>query len=389
MMAWFEPGSSYTGEEGVEFFCHGGTLVLNRVLAACLDAGATLAGPGEFTRRAVLNGRLDLLQAEAVGLLAEAPTEEAVQAGLRQLSGEPSREVMLIHDHLMDLLASVEVTLDFPEEDDVEVDLVATEANLVAACGTLNEWLKTAEAVRPSLIGFRIALLGPPNAGKSSLFNALLGQGRAIVHDLPGTTRDVVGEGLVLNGVPCMLWDTAGLRESVDVVEAEGVSRAIQAARAADCRVLCLDGTRLESAEESVLAAQNCDILVLTKADIWVDAPDTPEWIARMQVETHRTSVTDGQGLDALRASLGERAAAAMQRGRGASLVISGARQEQAVIGTLRFLEEAISGVRNCAPAEIVASRIRLAAERLGEVTGRAVTEEVLARIFARFCVGK
>lgn len=391
LIAWFLPGASYTGEEAVEFYCHGGVLILQRVLSACLDAGAVLAGPGEFTRRAVLNGRLDLAQAEAVAMLADAPTDGAVRVALRQLSGEPSREVRGLVDQLTDLLAMLEAALDFDEEDGVVVDPESLVPALDAARRTLTDWLAAARAARPCLSGFRIALLGPPNAGKSSLFNAIVGQQRAIVHERPGTTRDVVGEAVALGGVSCMVWDTAGLRVAADEVEAEGVTRAKAAAAVADCTLLCLDGSAPlpPGLDDLIPRTARCVILVLTKADRSFTPPQVPDALRARVLEIHATSVRDGRGVDELRGALSALAMQALDSADTSALVVTGTRQEEAVLGALRDLDEAIADMRAEAPPEVVASRLRSAVERLGEVTGRTVTEDVLGRIFSRFCVGK
>lgn len=231
LVALFDAGASYTGEEAVELSCHGGPRVLDRVLRACLDGGARPARPGEFTRRAMAAGRLDLVQAEAVALLAGAPGDGAVDAALSALAGRPSGEIGEVREILLDVLAEVEASLDFDASDGVYVDPASVAPALAALGDRVEAWLGTARENRPALAGFRVALVGAPNAGKSSLFNALLGRDRSIVHGEPGTTRDVVGESLVLDGATVVLLDTAGLREAPGEVEAEGVARARAAAR--------------------------------------------------------------------------------------------------------------------------------------------------------------
>ena len=380
MVVLFREGSSYTGEEAAELHCHGGPRVVHSVLRACLDAGARPARAGEFTRRALAGGRLDLVQAEAVALLAEAATDAAVDVALRGLSGRPSGEVAASAERLADLLAEWEAGLDFAAEDGVEIDGAAVVDKLDAEAARMGEWLAAAEAARPALSGFRVALVGPPNAGKSSLFNALLGTSRAIVHEDPGTTRDVVSETIVIDGVPCVLLDTAGLRDAPGPVEAEGVARALGAAEGADCTVLVQDG-----GEDAVWpAGVRPDVVAWSKADLW-DEPAGPEG----GVEQVRTSAVDGRGIEALLRAIGRRAAEATSLGRVAGCVVAGERQIEALASARRNVVDAIAMAREGAPAEAVATALRAAVERLMELTGRRVTEDVLDRVFRRFCVGK
>ncbi len=383
MAAFFAQGASYTGEESVEFFCHGGPAVLDRVLRACLGAGARPARPGEFTRRAVAAGRLDLVQAEAVALLALAGTDAAVDAGLEALSGRPSAEVAAAREALLDLLADIEAALDHAEEDGVVVDLDAMASRLGTEVERLRAWLDASRALRPSLSGVRVVLAGAPNAGKSSLFNALLGRDRSIVHPRPGTTRDVVGEVLPLGGASCVLLDTAGLREEgAGEVEAQGVVRAREAARDADVVVGVVDGTAAGGGQ----VPGDCDLVAVTKADLWSGAPrvSLPEGVPAIA-----TSVRDGRGIQELRARLADLASEVVRRGRAAKAVVFGQRQVEALQAALGCLETAREGHALEAPLEAVAGDLRRAIEHLGELDGSRVTDEVLDRIFSRFCVGK
>ncbi len=384
MTAFFAAGSSYTGEESVELYCHGGPVLLDRVLQACLDGGARAARPGEFTRRAVAAGRLDLLQAEAVALLASAGTEAALDAGLSALSGRPSAEVAAAREALLDLLADVEAALDHSEEDGVVVDLGAVGIRLAREAGRLRGWWEAARALRPAVSGVQVALVGPPNAGKSSLFNALLGRDRAIVHADAGTTRDVVGEMLPLAGVPCQVLDTAGLRDAgAGEVEAEGVQRARDAARDADVVVQVVDGT---GAAPSDGFAGRVDLVAVTKADL---CPLEPRVEAPLGVPVVVTSARDGRGIERLRSLLADRASEAVRRGDTSRAVVVGERQVGALHAALGCVEAAIEGRAGDAPLEVLASDLRRAVEHLGEIDGSRITEEVLDRIFSRFCMGK
>ncbi len=383
LVAFFAPGASYTGEEAVEFYCHGGRITLERVFRACLEAGARAALPGEFTRRAVAAGRLDLLQAEAVALLAEAKTEAAADLALAGLAGEASRAVARVREDLLDALADCEAALDFAEEDGIEVSLDRVAALVRRTASEMNEWLEQARAARPCLDGVRIALVGPPNAGKSSLFNALLGWGRAIVHEEPGTTRDVVTEPLPLGGVPCVLMDTAGLRETGAAVEAEGVHRAVRAAREADVVVLVLDGSVAEISPNLPPA----DLWVASKSDIWKG--QAPAFHCPRHMACLPTSARTGDGVARLREVLAGLARSRYEAGRTAGGLLAGERQVEAVAAACREARAALEALEREEPLEVAASHLRRAVEHLGEVTGANVTEEVLSRVFQRFCVGK
>ena len=378
LVVFFEEGASYTGEESVELHCHGGPALLRGVLDACIQAGARPAAPGEFTRRALASGRIDLLQAEAIALLVEAEREEAVALGLDALSGRPSGAVLDLADRLTDCLAECEAALDFPE--DVEWDPEGLRRRMEDAAAETGRWLQAARSARAVLTRFKVALVGPPNAGKSSIFNALLGHPRAIVHPEPGTTRDVVSESLVLGGVPCELLDTAGLRDATTEVEAEGVTRAMNAASDAECVVLVLDGTAPVPKSLDI----SPDIVVVNKADIFGGVP-----VFDLPPGAMVTSAKDGRGIAELRAAIGAKASAAMAAGSVADCVVFGERQEQAVADARFRLLSAVEGMRQGAPMEVIAAEMRFALERLLEVTGRVVSEAVLDRVFQRFCVGK
>ncbi len=383
LAVFFAPDASYTGEEAIEFHVHGGRVTPERVLRACLDAGARPALPGEFTRRALAAGRLDLLQAEAVALLAEAPTEAAADLALAALAGEPSRAVSSLRDDLLDALADCEAALDFADEDGIAVPMDEVTARVREAVTRMDDLVAQALAARPCLHGVRIALVGPPNAGKSSLFNALLGRDRAIVHEEPGTTRDVVTEPIPLGGVPCVLVDTAGLRETATPVEAEGVRRAVRAAREADVTVLVLDGGVPDPPED----LPRCDVCVPAKSDAWTH-PD-PAFPPPPGVPCCPTSAVTGAGLPGLREILAALARERYERGRAARCLLAGERQVEAMAAARSEAAAAIGVMERGDPLEVAASHLRRAVEHLGELTGARITDEVLDRIFLRFCVGK
>ncbi len=391
-VVYFDHGASFTGEEAVEFTCHGSPLVLQRIVDAAVRAGARPARPGEFTRRAVAGGRLDLAQAEAVALLADASNPATIDLALDALGGASSARVVGLRDALLDVLADWEATLDFIEDDGVVVDRDASAKAILDVLAALDEGLRQAHAVRPALEGVRVALIGPPNAGKSSLFNALLERDRAIVRPEPGTTRDVVGEALPLGGVSVTLLDTAGLR-AADGVEAEGVERARLAAAAADLRVLVVDGrASWEVASNDLPSELHVDVVVRSKADLWA-----PPGVAAVDDGVRNPddapvilcSIRDGRGVAALRGLLAEFAEAAFRRGSGVSALVAGDRQVASLSAARNRASEALDALRGGVPLDVATVDLRAAIEHLGEITGARVTEEVMDRVFRRFCVGK
>lgn len=380
----FAEGASFTGEEAAELWCHGGPAVLSGVLSACLAAGARPARAGEFTRRALAAGRLDLAQAEAVALLCGAVSDAEVAVGADLLSGEPSTEVGRLREEVLDLLAACESSLDFADDEGLDFDFPAFRERLAAAAASADGWLAEARAVRPVLQGFRVALVGAPNAGKSSLFNAILGRARSIVHAEPGTTRDIVSEVEALAGVQVVLLDTAGLRGEAGAVEGEGIRRAREAAADADLVLLVADPT---APQEPANTDAPVHALVLTKADLRCAPCDLSGWLPG--VPRFDTSVRSGQGILALREFVASRALDASRRGRTARAIVAGDRQVRALAAARDSIRRAMSAVAEEAPLEVVATDLREAVFALGEIDGREVTEQVLDRVFARFCVGK
>lgn len=377
---------SYTREDAVEFQGHGGAVAARRILRAALDAGARTALPGEFTQRAFLNGRIDLLQAEAVLDLIRARSERAAAAAIEQLSGSLSRLTNDIYDTLLGVAADMEATLDFPDDELPEATMEGLRRQLDEVKRGVEGILATWDEGHLLREGASVAILGRPNVGKSTLLNALLGTSRAIVTEVPGTTRDVVEETLVLDGVPLRLSDTAGLRDTDCRIEGEGIRRARVLMERADYVLYVLDASDALT-EEDRLNMGNLDpkrtVLILNKCDcaVRIRASDLMGW------QCVHTSLTRNEGLDAAKAALSDRLA--LGHGTQAHAVI-GERHRGLVDKALACVVEAIQLMdEGPLDATLVAAQVRSAVESLGQITGREYYEELLNSIFSRFCIGK
>lgn len=374
LLVHFVAPHSFTGEDVVEFQGHGGTVTLQQVLHAFLEAGARLARPGEFSERAFHNGKLDLTQAEALADLISARTVAAQRAARRQLTGVLSRETQTIAAALQEALARLEATIDFPEDvGELVPETVAVP--LARAREQLERLLSGAGYGRKLTEGLTVALTGAPNVGKSSLLNALSGTERAIVTAIPGTTRDILAEELVLGGVPVRLLDTAGLRETDDLVERLGVERARAAVATADVVVLVLDATQPFPAH---LPVGNL-VIAVNKSDL-----AHPDLTPLAPHPTLRVSAQTGLGLDALTEAILGTAIPASD-----APLLTRARHEDALRRTVTHITEAQTTLEAGLPAELIAVDTHAALAALGELTGQTTREEVIAGIFARFCIGK
>lgn len=393
VVALFRAPRSYTREDVVEISCHGGRLSAERVVAAAIAAGARLARPGEFTLRAFLNGRIDLAQAEAVADLIHAETDAAREVALSQLAGELSRRLDEITEALMDVLGEIEARVDFAEDvGGVEVpERVVAELERVA--GRLGRMIAGAPFARAVREGLRLPLVGRPNVGKSSLFNALLGEERAIVTAAPGTTRDRVSESVEIGGIRFTLSDTAGLREPGEAIEAIGIERARQALEESRLALWVIDGSTALDAEDSRIAAELRDkrvLVALNKRDL-AAALDAERIRALLDGARHRivrVSAARREGLDELREALLELLDRQAVNG-ALPHALGNPRHVDALVRARDALERAATAGRDCGPGEIVALELRESLAAIGEVTGRTVDEDLLDRIFSRFCIGK
>ncbi len=392
MAAVMRGPESYTGEDVVEISCHGGSAVVARVLEGLFAGGARPAGPGEFTQRAFLNGKIDLIQAEAVADLIHARTELQRVVAERQLRGALSRRIDALADGMVTLLALIEANIDFIEEGIDALDVPAALATIRRQRAELDDLLSTAALSRPLREGYRVVIAGPVNAGKSSLFNRLTGEAHAIVTEVPGTTRDVLRETVVVEGVPFILHDTAGLRDGTpDRVEAIGIGRAVDAADNADVVVFVVDASSEEPLAADVRDAMarldaSRALVVLNKVDRGGSANATT---SRPDLAQVRASALTGEGVDLLKQALfrltGSEALARTARDR----AILNARLTTLLAEARGRLDTLGQAVEAREPLEILAVKARDALMLYEEATGRRYQDGLLDAIFSRFCIGK
>jgi len=380
---------SFTKEDVAEIHCHGGKLVMQRILDLFLESGSVrMARPGEFTLRAFLNGRLDLTQAEAVVEIIRAKSEVACNVALRQLEGRLSRVLYRFRDELAELLALVEVHIDFPEEDvewfDVQ-KIVARAKNVIREIEGLISTFDDGRVVRE---GLSVLILGRPNVGKSSLLNALLGESRAIVTNVPGTTRDTIEECFSLAGIPLRLVDTAGIRHTSDPVELEGVRRAREKVASADLVLFVVDGS-VSPSEDDRFAFAACEgsrlILVVNKSDL----PPAPLESPFSSLSSVRVSTHTGTGLGALEQSIVSLFSSSLAAGDHESPMISDRRHLDALLRVRGALSRFCVAAEEVVSPEFLAIELRDALQSLGEITGETTPDDILDRIFSRFCIGK
>ena len=382
---------TYTGEDIVEFNCHGGTIPLTAVLDVVVKNGARIAEPGEFTKRAFLNGRLDLAQAEAVAELIASKTDLSRKIAVEALAGKLSDTVNELNDRLAALLAEIEASIDFPEED---LDFMKVETQLQTARAVQNDLtilLETATEGRLITQGVNVAILGKPNVGKSSLLNALVGTTRAIVTDIPGTTRDTIEEMINIGGIPLKLIDTAGMRHTDDIVERQGVERSKAVLDRAELLLLMFDASQpLNDADLELLktAQSSRAILILNKMDLPVVTSPTALLAHCPKKRVVETAIPDGKGLDKLKASVSEELLGG-ELVIGESPIVTNARHQEALRRASEGLNYAIESLENGMPPELIAVDLRISLDGLGDIVGKTTTEDILDRIFSQFCVGK
>lgn len=382
--------NTYTREDIVEINCHGGMTPLRNVLELTVKNGARLAEPGEFTKRAFLNGRIDLSEAEAVLDLIRAKTDESRRIAFEQLRGRLSEKVLNLREQLTKMCVFIEAYIDFPEE---EIEIASRKEIVESAETILKELaslLKSYDEGRFFREGLAAAIVGKPNVGKSSLLNALLQKDRAIVTDTPGTTRDTIEEYLNINGLPLRIIDTAGIREAHDMAEKEGVKRSIRAMEDADLVIVVIDGSEpLKDEDLEVLEKTRGKntIIVINKSDLPVHGK-TASQFEPYTSKILEVSSTRGDGLEKLKETIFQSSVNNWEEQK-EGVLITNLRHKIAIQAAYYSLKNGINAIETVKPLEIIAIEFRDALDRLGEIVGAVTTDDILNRIFSDFCIGK
>jgi len=389
IVTFFEGPHSFTGEDVVEISCHGSPVVLRRVIDICLSLDARLADPGEFSLRALANGRMNLAEAEAIRDLIDAQTTAAARQAVRQMSGELSLSLQPVKDDLLDAIVVLESALEFVEDDLPTVENEKLQRKLAQTAEALRAIANTYKSGHLIREGLRVAIVGRPNVGKSSLFNALVGSDRAIITDIAGTTRDQIHERFTIGDIPISLIDTAGLRETTDVVESIGVGRAKATMADSDLVIVMLDASLPVTREDDEIVDSVHDlnhVIVANKIDK-LEVGSRESGVGSEYEKAVSVSAKTGEGLDILRRAIIEPFSAEGASSTG--FLITDARHYDLFVRAGAELEQSIGQLQEKLSEEIVLIGLHSALRYLGEVTGETTTEDMLTRIFSTFCIGK
>lgn len=413
IVTYFKAPHSFTGEDVVEISCHGSPVLLRQVIDLCLKLDARMAEAGEFTLRALGNGRINLSQAEAIRDLIDAQTSASARQAVRQMRGELSHQIQPLKDELLNIIVVLESSLEFVEDDLPETQAASIRKSLVSLSTDLEKMAATFQAGRLLREGLKVALAGRPNVGKSSLFNALLGHDRAIVTEIPGTTRDSLHEAISIKGIPVSLIDTAGLRETDDTVESMGVDRTRRVMADSDLVIVILDGSEELTAEDQEILAESSDlirIVAINKCDLgkqWNASilacsepqaktgfspqsrrdAEIPHSAIRTPQSVIHISAKTGEGLNELEAAI--IAPFSPQDIENSGFLVSDARHHDLLCRAKTEIEKSITLLDERRSEEIVLIGLHNAIRLLGEITGETTTEDMLTRIFSTFCIGK
>lgn len=391
LIVFMQGPSTYTREDMVEIYCHGGIISVKNILQLILNKGARLAEPGEFTKRAFLNGRLDLSQAEAVMDMIKAKTDKSFEASLDQLEGSLSKKIKEIRNILLEMIAHVEVSIDFPDQDVEEItyDELKDSANKIKE--EIERLLATSDRGKILREGLNTVILGKPNVGKSSLLNAILRENRAIVTDIPGTTRDIIEEYVNIDGIPLRIIDTAGIRDTDDIVEQIGVDRAKQTVLDADLIIAVFDASRELSDEDHQiidLIKDKKTIIILNKTDLPSKYDEDYFKSILNDKEIIIASITSGIGLENLEKSIknmfydGEVEI-------NSDTLVTNIRHKDQLIKSLENINNAVDDINMSVPIDCIEVDLKDCWENLGEISGDTIGEDILDKIFSEFCIGK
>ena len=391
LVSYFKEPMSYTTENMCEINTHGGNIVVKKILELCLKNGAEMAEPGEFTKRAFLNGRIDLLQAESVIDIIDAKSERELKAGMNQLEGRVSKEIHDIKQKIMDVMVNVEVDIDYPEYDVEEVTNTEINEMLDVVIADLSRLEKSFDNGKILKDGVKTAIIGKPNAGKSSLLNCILNEERAIVTEIEGTTRDTIEEFVTVEGVPLKLIDTAGIREAKDEVEKIGITKSKEIAKDADLIIAIFDSSKdLTDEDKEILdiIKNKTAIVVLNKMDLLNKIDENMAEIKNVSKYIVKMSTLEQKGIDDLYKSIGN-LFSMKEISLDNTTVITNVRHKNLISKALNSCREAKKSMELGMPLDIIAIFLKEILENLGEITGETVTDDIIDEIFSKFCLGK
>lgn len=391
MTVYFKAPYSYTAEDVVEIQCHGSMVSLRKILSLVLKNGARIAESGEFTKRAFLNGRLDLSQAEAVIDLIRAKSDKSFDVALNQLEGNFSKEIREIRAELMNSLVNITVNIDYPDEDIEQLTFENLVSDLTSVRAKVEKMLQTSNTGRITSEGLKISIIGKPNVGKSSLMNALLKETRAIVTSVPGTTRDTIEEMLTIRGIPVKLTDTAGIRQTEDIIEKIGIEKSKEAFNNADLIIFMADRSRVLDEEDfSILShiGEKKAIVILNKTDLPKAFDETEIEKLLPKACIIEASVANGEGIEELE-NVVENLVYGGEVKQSDSMMVTNVRHKNLLEEADSSLADAIEMAKACQPLELLEIDASRAYECLGAITGEAVEEDIINEVFARFCLGK
>ena len=391
LVSFFKNPKSYTREDMCEINSHGGMVVEKQILEQCLKNGAILAEPGEFTKRAFLNGRIDLSQAESIMDLINSKTEKESKASINQLQGDLSNKINEIRHDLLDIMADIEAQIDYPEYD---LEEVTNSRALEVLENTKNKLEALKDSFRSGKIlkeGIKTAIIGRPNAGKSSLLNQILREERAIVSEIEGTTRDTIEEFITIKGIPLKIIDTAGIRQTVDKIEEIGVKKALEIAKEAELVLVILDNTKeltKEDKEILKIAESKNSIILLNKVDLKENNLEENEEVKKINKKIIKISAKNGNGIEELYNEI-EKMFQIQNLETDGEIIITNIRHKNQIENGIKNIDEAIKAVNNNLPIDIISISIKQTLEDLGKITGANVSEDIINEIFSKFCLGK